>query len=602
MKNHIKLFALGLLWSGLTPAYLVIPSDYERINHPSATLTLINPYISIKGKSIKGLKYRLDGQWTEQSCSKEDRNSDGKICGRELPISPGPHIISVLLCTRGDCMRFGDAWESQTKFTVSPREQITLDVKKLIEAEKGADESAFSRKAIPAKLSACGQALEKSLFINTCLASGVKDLGDKLAELHNTCGSTWNSDTDLLLSMALWGNSYLDPERCYTPEEIKKLPRFMVSYWTGKPWPPGTIRAYESSWSWARDAEEELLLHKYTGEDLRTKAAKLIETWHNRQIVIDQLINAILEPDKKLDALLEAAKNAPWNVNPSTPEGHRGYVMTLIGKNEPFSKHKEFQALLSQKVGGDSKMHCNYKPEIVHTMENLTGDLGLSESGWNSVKEFIKRTPTDESLRGCDRAFFSEIKSSVSLVERLRFLATEDCSNKRDKEVRGDTIKYLAQPDLLLVPEGLKETIRKEFSSCVPPDTTFADNWKKIEQDIAQGKKKMDETCKHKIDFELDKAGFKKRPKDWPDASLCSWAVETMTRMCSHEWKDRELAINAPKIKKIFCRAASGKENSFVNFKEGVLTFDLGSERSYGPGTDYSYINQNVKGGQVEWD
>ena len=575
------------LWAATAPEY------YKKINNPEAQLTVINPFFSIGGVAVNKVIYSIDNYYNEISCTTEDRNGDGKTCGKPIAVGPGPHIISVVLCSRADCFAGGKGWNSAARFVLKPREQLTLDVKKLIEAKAGQEASAFTGKQLPGSLGACGEALENSLFMNTCSASGIKVFQDKLAQIYQTC-KNWTPEIDLLLSLAVWETSYLSADHCYLPNEMKKWPDFLARYSDG--WPQGTIERGRSSWDWARSPDDFKKLDRTKGEEFRRNISEVVKTMYDRQVVIDQLIAAVNNPKGAIQPILAAAKATTWNVNPSTIAGHRDFVLSLLIGQGFFGKDQTLANFVAENSPQDTKIHCSYFPEIKVTLDAILLNENLSDAGWKAVQNFITRTPKDKGLQGCDSAFYERIPSPVTQLDRLRFLAQQDCSADREASVRGSTIRAMMQPNLLIVPKDVKATIRKEFAGCIPPDTTVADQWKRVESDIKAKLVDVEKTCGKKIEVSINKASFGER-----DGSMCNFGVETIQQVCQH-WKADELKQFAPKIKAIVCVSKDGELNHFSQFKNGTFTFTVGADRSYASGIDETFVRSQLKGTKIEWE
>jgi hypothetical protein len=552
----------------------VIPSDYELINHPSPELTIANPFFSIDGQKIKAAKYSLDGQWSENICSVDDRNGNGKTCGEPVLLDPGTHILDIVLCSDTHCSAFGKAWKQSTRFSIAPQEKVIVDLKLLGDLPAGKEDKAFSLTRSKADLSPCGKSVQDAFYTDTCEAAGVKTLLDKMAQMEKVCGATWSKNTDLLFAFALWQTAYLPPTRCYKNEELKKLPPFLVEGTEDDFWPQGTIKNSRSSWSWARSVDDGDDFFKSSGPKYRASAKKAVATWYERQLAVDQLIAAHLNPRKNLEPLLKASQSNPWDFNPSHPIGHRNYAMAA---SEPLRKHTEVTEALARGSATNEKIHCGFVPEVRRLVDAFLSDGKLSETEWKAIASFVARTPSDVSFEPCSPAFKEAIKSSVSQLDRLKVLGKFDCASSREGNSKGSTLKSLLSPSNSVVPEGIKSQLRAEFPGCTPADHSVDDRWTEIDEYLLPKAAKLSKFCNSKITFEEDRASFAGRGRNEGSGSECTYGLDVVKNMCER-WGTK----NGPKIKKIICRASKTSTGSgFTEFKKGILFFEVGKDTGF---------------------
>src|SRR5262249_34548819 len=157
---------LGALAAAAGAAPFSVPTDYEGINRPRPELVVSTPFFPHEGERIKGVRYSVDGSWHEEQCSAEDRDSDGKTCGKPIPIDPGAPVLAVVICTHPQCLGFGKAWNVELRFTVGVRERVTIDLARL--ASAATDDDAVARAPLGgAPRSPCAAAVEQAFYVNT---------------------------------------------------------------------------------------------------------------------------------------------------------------------------------------------------------------------------------------------------------------------------------------------------------------------------------------------------------------------------------------------------------------------------------------------------
>jgi len=497
-------------------AFFAIPTDYQKINSPPPEVVFANPFGMAGGKKINGVSYSFNGGWRDFKCSSDDRDSDGKSCGEPVQIQPGPHVLHVILCTSGGCGGLGDAWRWNLRFNVGLRERVTVDLGKLAATVKGGkgigqtietrgDAGVIARvqMAKPIDSSPCVKAIEAAIFVDTCRASGFAELRSRVVDMHRICAQSWSRNTDLLHELVLWDVAHLTPQRCYKPEELKKLPRFLTEWSFDRTfWPSGTIEDGVSSWSWARSTGKVDLFAKFSGEEFRKRILKQIDIWRGRQLVIDQLIDVVLDPKRGLPVILAASEKAKFSMNPVRPAGHRNFGLSVLAQNFPeVANDPRVSALLAKSVlnsdgdakgstrspresasgstedaseensatppGAGGKIHCAFNPEARRLIGAFLADKSLTIDEWRAIVGFMQRTPRNASMRECGSAAWQEIKGPVSQEQRLRDVARYDCDSKRDEEVRGKTLSELVRDDYTATPAPLRIKMLNAFPDCI---------------------------------------------------------------------------------------------------------------------------------------
>jgi hypothetical protein len=470
MRRWLPLVAvLGGAWPRTARAQGIvsIPQSYQAINRPAPELILQSPFFAMGGEQIHGVRYSLDGGWSEAGCSTEDRNGDGRTCGQPLTVDPGPHVLAVVLCTRADCTAFGKAWHVETRFSVGLRERVTIDLARLSTVRD--DAQAMSRQILgQARPDPCVSAVEQAFYANTCRADGVAAFKQKLVAMDQVCRSTWSPDTDLLLQFVLWEMQTLDSHRCYKAEELKRLPEVLTGGGVSEGfWPPGTIAHGSTSWRWARQADRDPFA-RLAGEALRRRVLALVDELRERQLVVDQLVDAYLDPARRLAPLVDAAVATAWSLNPVQPVGHRLFLLSrLPGPGDRFRSDPRLKAYLARGGGADTRVHCAYYPEIRNLVNAYADDKVLSPEEWQAVLGFLARTPADQSFHDCARLFRQEIGGPIPLETRLEALGKADCAKGRDPKVQGTTLSSLVDPDHHAVPREVRLKLMRAFDDCV---------------------------------------------------------------------------------------------------------------------------------------
>lgn len=352
------------------------------------------------------------------------------------------------------------------KVTVGIRERVIIDLAK---------EGAVTRKDLAKeKPSPCVAAIEDAIYENTCRAEGVKRLGQKLDKLHQTCAASWSKNTDLLLEMATWQAAYVYPERCYYNDEIKKMPDFLTSWSVGDNfWPKGTLKSLVSSWSWARQPEEDLF-SKYSGQPFRDKVKQWVNVWAERQTVVDQLVDVALNPKMGIPAATAASAQAKFDMNPTTPAGHRNFGLSVLAQwNPEIAKDPAVAKVLAQGASkaGQAKggnVHCGLMPESTNLVEAMIADQEISPDDWAAIQGFLKRTPKDATMRGCRSVIDARLKGVATTV-RFATFAFYDCAKGRDEEQRGKTISSMIDPAMSpeLIPPPERVKLLKKFRDCI---------------------------------------------------------------------------------------------------------------------------------------
>jgi hypothetical protein len=477
--------ALGLGSQTQAASYFVVPQDYQKLNSPPPQVVLLNPFPKIEGNQVNGVKFSFNGGWVENQCSTDDRNGNRKVCGKPIEVQPGPQVLHIVMCTRADCMAFGKAWTAHLKFNVGLRERVGVDLSRLaVSKTEAEDQKAIIRQALTKKKpSDCVESIEKAMYVNTCSAGGVRELKNKVTTMHKTCSKSWSKNTDLLHELVLWEAAYVSPRRCFLPDELKKLPPFLVDWAVDDGfWPPGTIENNISSWTWARgDDFDGALFRNYSGEDFRKRVIRQISNWYERQVVVDQLINAVLDPKKHLSELLTASSAKKFSMNPQEPAGHRNFGLSILaGHNREIGKDSRVAALLAKSaLGVESKgnagavsdevekLHCAFNPEADRLIESFLADDKVSRTEWQAIVGFMSRTPEDKSLRTCGEAAWQRYQGEVTQEQRLIDIAKYDCATGRAVDVRGQTLSTLVREDYTATPAQLRIKMLNQYPDCI---------------------------------------------------------------------------------------------------------------------------------------
>jgi hypothetical protein len=290
---------------------------------------------------------------------------------------------------------------------------------------------------------------------------------EMLASMDRVCRADWLENTEMLFELALWQTAFLHPNRCYKSEELKKLPGFLSGFDLDRFfWPKGTLKQGMGSWWWARSMEG----YETEDKELRSRADTLVATWQERQGVIDQLIAALIDPEKGLGALLESAQKLPWDTNPIRPAGHRIYALMLLAGagGHPFQRDRRVAAFLAHGAASDQRLHCGSDPEARGIVGPIVDDGVLSEEEWQVVQQLIKRTPQDASLDACEPVFQGGLKG-ISQDERLSILASADCAPSRNKDYSGRVLRSLLNPTRKVMSEELRLKYSKQYRNCIAP-------------------------------------------------------------------------------------------------------------------------------------
>lgn len=474
-SKYLRTACFYLLWakSGLASSFFSIPADYDKINSPPPELAVTDPFPTIDNRTIRGVKFSIDGSWYEYSCTSEDRNSDRTQCGKAVQVQPGPHIFYALLCTDKNCSIVGEAWKFHMKLNVGVRESVKISLTKLANLPPKVNQNkALERKTLSGtKRNACVKAVESAFYVNTCDARGIGLFRKRLNNMHKVCSKTWSKNTDLLLELATWQVAWLQPGRCYSTEETKKMPDFLTSWRVSdRFWPPGTVKDGMSSWAWARENGSSDLFSKYSGPKFRKEIRERLKVWQARQTVVDELIGAVLDPKNKLPFLIAAAKKNKFDMNPTNPIGHRNFGMATL-----FPENKDIAALMakatasSEVTSGNSQIHCALRPEITRLIDSFTNDKELTAIEWKAALELFKKTPSDQSMRECLDLARASMKSSIPLVTRLSDFAKFDCDKNRIEKVRGNTISDILQPGYLTpaIPDAVRFKVMRAYPDCI---------------------------------------------------------------------------------------------------------------------------------------
>ena len=201
---------------------------------------------------------------------------------------------------------------------------------------------------------------------------------------------------------------------------------------------------------------------------MRERALATVDQWYERQVVVDQLIRAVLDPGKNLEPLIEAAADSKWDLNPTTPAGHRAFALSKLASLSPrFRDNPKLKTLLAHGGAEDAKVHCAYLPEVSTLMQSYLSDNEISQDEWKAVVGFMRRTPPEGSLQKCAGAFWESRKSPVSLEERLIALGYADCAANRADKVRGKTLSDILRTDASAVPKPLRLKMMHKFADCV---------------------------------------------------------------------------------------------------------------------------------------
>ncbi len=447
-----------------------VPDDLRNLNQPEPQIELIHPYFKIQGKSVQSVQFSLDSDWTDKRCSAEDRNGEQQRCLQPFTIDPGPHILSVVFCEKLDCSKSGAAWHAELRFNVGLRESVTIDLKALAEEEdpEKSPKVIQRRHRKKPKISACGSALESTFHINTCNSKGAGEFASALKKIAKTCEKDWKGVTDRLFEFATWQFAWLSPSRCYKSDEIQKLPEFLIERVGSGFWPSGTIEGGQSSWSWARGTYSYDASERLRGAKLRARVFKDLSLWTERQKVVDQLIGAVLDPEKQLKPLVDDAAANRSEMNPALPAGHRIFALSHLASSVPrIGNDKSVKLLLAKSVQSQDAIHCGLRPEASQIIRAMIKDQDISRTDWDAIKLLITRTPKDRSMSDCGSAIHQQITQGVALEERARFFAQADCHALRDQSVRGKTISMLVQSDSAALPSRLRIKLMKEFPDCI---------------------------------------------------------------------------------------------------------------------------------------
>lgn len=445
-----------------------LPSEIAFINDPPPTIKMVNPFFRIEKDKIKAVRFSFGGDWGDRECTVDDRDFDGTHCGETSKLSPGPHVLRVVFCSDIGCRGFGPSYRSYLKFSAKPREEITIDLQKLA-LDKG---QPLTRKGVARKSdSACVRAMEELFLVNTCTAKGYREFDTALTPVQKSCQGLLEKEDALLIRAALWTSIRLEPQRCYTPKEIERMPGFLTSWYVSKGfWPKGTIRNQDSSWAWARTPKKDLLEF---GRPISLSDVKgQVQIFRDRQIVVDELIDVSLDSKKHLPRLLESSRKTKFDFNPSTPAGHRNYGLSKLAEwNDTVMKHKGVSAILangSQHKGANGEqrfMVCGTN-ETRSLLRAFLADNEITKKEWNTVLSWVKHTDKDTSLSSCDSILNPDDKSSISISTRLEEFAALDCDPKRDKEVRGRTISRVFR-SWEQIPRKIRVPVMRKFKHCI---------------------------------------------------------------------------------------------------------------------------------------
>jgi len=541
--------------SALASIFFIIPSNYEKINNPPPELVIANPYQTIDGKQINGVKFSMNDSWREEACSRNDRTGDDKTCGKALQAEPGAHIVGVVMCTDANCHGRGDAWQWRFKIHLGIRERVSLDLAKLAKHKKWPTEAKeiealLTRTPLQGeKPSACVRAIEQAFYVDTCRASGFRELHGRIRQMDQICAKSWSEHTDMLFALAMWNAAYTHPKRCFP--DVKRISPFLLEWYVDRNfWPAGTIENRDSSWAWARSAGRDDELWKHSGAEFRKRVLALLRRWHDRQVVVDQLIDAVTEPEEKLTPLLSAvARGKGFDMNPAEIDGHRNFALAVFASSDRrIEKDKRVAEVIAHKIAtggatsGKKQVHCGLEPEASLLAGAFTSDNTVSRKQWDAALILMRNTPNSESMHRCRALAEASMQSPVSLEERLMSLAKIDCAKNRQDDVRGSTLNAILERGWRSqeAPVEIAAKVMKANSDCVW--------WTSGRNDV-----KRDETTEG--DYEIVRAYY-------PTGDLREFEVTMKT--------DRTMsakinyAVNG-KVKKVVCNTGSaGYKNSIA--------------------------------------
>jgi hypothetical protein len=340
-REYCCLFSMvSMLWCGPAGAgdergYQTISPDYVAMTEASTELVLVHPFAPRSGVVIRGLRWSVDDE-AETSCATGEP-AEGR-CARPVHIEPGPHVVTVTRCARADCATAGPTWRTFTRLTAGLQERVTLDVGRL---DSG---GAAAHARLPgARRSACVLAVERAVT-GTCRAEGFATLPRRVDAARRACRAAWPHASDDVTHRALLVQ-WLAPQRCYTAAELERLPPELMRYTAPTFWPPGSVARGFPSWTWARYVAVDATT---TGTALLRQTRETVQRWLERQVVVDQLIDAYLDPERGVPALVAAAQTAPRSSDPTEPTGHRLYMLgKLAGPGGRFRTNATLQAVLA---------------------------------------------------------------------------------------------------------------------------------------------------------------------------------------------------------------------------------------------------------------
>jgi hypothetical protein len=166
------------------------------------------------------------------------------------------------------------------------------------------------------------------------------------------------------------------------------------------------------------------------------------------------------------DPLLERAADAPWSIDPRTPEGHRNYVIVrseLAGKGESAAQ-RAYLVFAATQVARDTSVHCDKRQLTLPIVRLFLRDKKLSQQEWQTIKAMVTRTPPTGQLRDCLGAFKVGLESDVPIEERARWLADLDCStSKRHKARLGRGLRSA----MYGLDRELRDALERDHGACL---------------------------------------------------------------------------------------------------------------------------------------
>jgi uncharacterized protein YjbI with pentapeptide repeats len=432
-------------------------SAAARADDKSATLSLINPGIEIKGIRIKRITATLDGR-NLGGCT-ADQRQPGNVCIKPAEIHPGPHVLEILL----DPLT-SSYFTSVDKFVAGTTGDWVLDLQGLTVADAKTSDYLTVKGSLTAA-DGCLAALERVATLSSCTPSGIGALGPKLGEAARACsGNRGKGDAVVhALGETIDAHFSLSVSQCYTSAERKKLPRRLIGYAGTDAWPENTLST--SSWDWARDMLPKLPSNADAATVLNKLQAALPDM-AKRFAAVDGVVNAYLTGDA--GPVMQQARNAPWSLDPTKPEGNRNILLLTDPRRFSNAAYSDFVAA---KVAADADLDCARTPwEARRLVEYFTWDEKLSAAGWKAIVGMSERVPADRDFGACARAFIPTLNSPITAAERAHRYFQLDCSQERAPAMRGANLRMAFRSDSSFSRDAspdLRDNVKANFASCL---------------------------------------------------------------------------------------------------------------------------------------